>query len=62
MGDDEPVAVSPSLEVTLNPVIVPGIPAKLGAVNATDAFVFPPVAVTLVGTPGGISQLVSPMA
>ena len=56
MGDAEPVAVSPSLEVTLNCVIVPGIPAKVGAVKDTSACALPAVALTPVGAPGAIVQ------
>jgi hypothetical protein len=51
IGEDEPVAViPPGLAVTVYPVIVKP-PLSFGAVNATEACAFPPVATTLVGAP-----------
>jgi hypothetical protein len=51
-GEDAPVPVNPpGLEVTVYPVIAPP-PIFAGAVNATDAEAFPPVAVPIVGASG----------
>jgi hypothetical protein len=63
IGEAEPVPVSPpGLEVTVNPVIVAGYPAYAGAVKVTEAVVFPPVAVPIVGASGTVGQTLPPIA
>ena len=55
IGEEAPVAVMfPGLDVTVYPVI--GAPPVLaGAVNATLACAFPPVATPIVGAPGTVA-------
>ena len=62
MGDDAPVPVKPlGLAVTVYPVMALD-PVLEGAVNATDAEVFPAVAVGLVGGLGNKGQVVAALA
>jgi hypothetical protein len=57
MGEDDPVPViQPGVDVAVYPVIPAGMPVQAGAVNATEAVVSPPVAVPIVGAPGGVGH------
>jgi hypothetical protein len=57
IGEDTPVPVMPPGEaIAVYPVIAPP-PTLEGAVKVTDAVVFPPVAVPIVGASGVFNPL-----
>ena len=61
-GDTAPVAVAPpGLAVTVYPVIAEP-PVLAGAVNATDAWALPAVAVPIVGAPGTAAGVTGSLA